>query len=39
MSKVMQAPMGKLVPQRLEVITFSYDLHFRNVIDCWKGIS
>jgi hypothetical protein len=30
--------LGKLVHQLLEVVTFAYDIHFRCVIDCWKGI-
>ena len=34
----MWAPMGKLVPQLLDVITFSYDLFFSNVIAHWKGL-
>jgi hypothetical protein len=38
MPKVMWAPMGKLVPQLPEVITFAYDLCFRCVIARWKGI-
>jgi hypothetical protein len=29
---------GKLVPQLLRVLTFSYDLRFRHVIAHWKGI-
>jgi hypothetical protein len=36
--KVMWAPMGKLVPQLLEVVTFEYDLSCRCVIARWKGI-
>jgi hypothetical protein len=36
--KVMSAPMGKLVPQLLDVVTFAYDLCFRHVIAHWKGI-
>jgi len=38
-SKVMWAPMGKLVPQLLEVVMFTYDIYFRQMIACWKGIS
>ena len=38
MPKVIWAPMGKLVPQLLGVVNFLYDLHFRHVIACWKGI-
>ena len=38
MSKVMWAPMGKLVPQLPGVVTLAYDLHFRRVIARWKGI-
>jgi hypothetical protein len=38
MPKVMWAPMGKLVPQLPGVVTFAYNLHFRHVIACWKGI-
>ena len=38
MPKVMWAPVGKLVPQLFEVVTFAYDLHFRCVIPRWKGI-
>jgi hypothetical protein len=38
MPKVMWAPMGKLVPQLLGVVTFAYDLCFRHVIARWKGI-
>ena len=34
----MWAPMGKLVPQLLEVVTFAFDLRFRCVIARWKGI-
>jgi hypothetical protein len=34
----MWAPMGKLVPKLPEVVNFAYDLHFRHVIDHWKGI-
>jgi hypothetical protein len=34
----MWAPMGKLVPQLPGVVTFSYDLCFRDVIAHWKGI-
>ena len=30
--------LGKLVHQIPEVITFAYDLCFRHVIACWKGI-
>ena len=37
-SKVMWAPMDKLVPQLPKVVTFAYDLRFRHVIACWKGI-
>ena len=36
--KVMWAPMGKLVPQLPKVVTFAYNLNFRRVITCWKGI-
>jgi hypothetical protein len=36
--KVMWAPMGKLVPQLPEVVTFAYDLYFMHVIVRWKGI-
>jgi hypothetical protein len=39
MPKVMWAPMGKLVPQLLGVITFTYDLRFRRMIACWKYLS
>jgi hypothetical protein len=28
-----------LVPQLPKVITFAYDLRFRHVIVCWKGLS
>jgi len=38
MLKVMWAPMGKLVPQLPDVVTFAYDLCFRCVIAHWKGI-
>jgi hypothetical protein len=38
MSKFKWAPMGKLVPQLPEAVTFAYDLHFRRVIAHWKGI-
>jgi len=38
MPKFMWASMGKLVPQLLGVVTFSYDLYFRSVIAHWKGI-
>jgi hypothetical protein len=34
----MWAPMGKLVPQLPGVVTFAYDLFFRRVIACWKGL-
>jgi hypothetical protein len=34
----MWAPMGKLVPQLHEVVTFAYDLCFKHVIAHWKGI-
>jgi hypothetical protein len=34
----MWASMGKLVPQLLGVINFAYNLCFRHVIACWKGI-
>jgi hypothetical protein len=34
----MWARWGKLVHQLPGVITFAYDLHFRRVIACWKGI-
>jgi hypothetical protein len=34
----MWAPMGKLLPQLLGVVKFSENLHFRHVIDRWKGI-
>jgi hypothetical protein len=30
--------LGKLVHQLPEVVTFAYDLYFRRVIACWKGI-
>jgi hypothetical protein len=30
--------LGKLVHQLPGVVTFAYDIHFRRVIDCWKGI-
>jgi hypothetical protein len=30
--------LGKLVHQLPEVVTFAYDLRFRRVIACWKGI-
>jgi hypothetical protein len=30
--------LGKLVHQLPEVVTFAYDLHFRRMIACWKGI-
>jgi hypothetical protein len=30
--------LGKLIHQLLEVVTFAYDLRFRRMIDCWKGI-
>jgi hypothetical protein len=30
--------LGKLVHQLPGVVTFAYDLHFRCVIACWKGI-
>jgi hypothetical protein len=36
--KVMWAPMGKLVRQLPEVITFAHKLHFRCVIARWKGL-
>ena len=36
--KFMWAPMGKLVPQLPEVVTFAYDLRFRRMIARWKGI-
>jgi hypothetical protein len=39
MLKVMWAPLGKLAPQLLGVITFAYDFCFRCMIDHWKGIS
>ena len=39
MPKVKWAPMGKLVPQLLGVVTFAYDLCFRHVIARWKGLS
>ena len=35
----MWSPMGKLVPQLLGVIHFSYELRFRCVIAHWKVIS
>ena len=38
MPKVMWAPMGKLVPQLLGVVTFAYNLHFRHAIARWKGL-
>jgi hypothetical protein len=38
MPKFMWAPMGKLVPQLLRVITFSYNLYCRCVITRWKDI-
>jgi hypothetical protein len=38
MPKVMWASMGKLVPQLLGVVTFSYDLQLRSVIARWKGL-
>jgi hypothetical protein len=38
MPKFMWATMGKLVPQIPEVTTFAYNLHFRRMIACWKGI-
>ena len=34
----MWAHMVKLVLQLPGVITFAYDLRFRHVIVCWKGI-
>jgi hypothetical protein len=39
MTKSMWAPMGKLIPQLPEVVTFAYDLRVRHLIACWKGIS
>jgi hypothetical protein len=30
--------LGKLVHQLPRVVTFAYNLRFRNVIACWKGI-
>jgi hypothetical protein len=30
--------LGKLVHQLPGVVTFAYDLRFRHVIACWKGI-
>ena len=30
--------LGKLVHQLPGVVTFAYDLYFRHVIACWKGI-
>jgi hypothetical protein len=30
--------LGKLVHQLPEVVTFAYNLCFRRVIACWKGI-
>jgi hypothetical protein len=30
--------LGKLVHQLLGVVTFAYDLRFRRMIACWKGI-
>jgi hypothetical protein len=30
--------LGKLVHQLPGVVTFAYDLHFRRMIACWKGI-
>jgi hypothetical protein len=30
--------LGKLVHQILGVVTFAYDLRFRRMIACWKGI-
>jgi hypothetical protein len=30
--------LGKLVHQHPGVVTFAYDLRFRHMIDCWKGI-
>ena len=38
MPNVMWAPMGKLVPQLPEIVTFAYDLCFRRMIARWKGI-
>jgi hypothetical protein len=38
MPKVMWAMIGKLVPQLPKVVTSTYDLHFRCLIACWKGI-
>jgi hypothetical protein len=31
--------LGKLVHQLPRVITFAYDLRFRHMIACWKGLS
>ena len=36
--KVMCTTMGKLVPQFPQVLSFAYDLRFRQVIAHWKGI-
>jgi hypothetical protein len=30
--------LGKLVHQLPRAVTFAYDLHFRHMIACWKGI-
>jgi hypothetical protein len=30
--------LGKLVHQLPRVVTFAYDIRFRCVIACWKGI-
>jgi hypothetical protein len=30
--------LGKLVHQLPRVVSFAYDLHFRCMIACWKGI-
>jgi len=36
--KLMWAPMGKLVPQLPGIVNFSYDLRFRHVTACCKGL-
>ena len=38
MPNVLWVPMGKLVPQLPEVVTFAYELCFRHMIAHWKGI-
>ena len=38
MSKVMWAPIGKLVPKISRVVALSYDIHFSHVISHWKGL-